>query len=66
MVPEFEPRIGSCAGSVEPAWDSLSLPLSAPALLVLSLSLSLSFKINKLKKNFKKGDVSSPSLTWAA
>ena len=32
---EFKPRVGLCVGSVEPAWDSLSL------------SLSLSFKINK-------------------
>ena len=27
-VREMEPPIGLCAGSVEPAWDSLSLPLS--------------------------------------
>ena len=26
-VHEFEPRIGLCADSVDPAWDSLSLPL---------------------------------------
>ena len=38
MVHEFEPHIELCTGSVEPAWDSLSL------------SLSLSLKINKLKK----------------
>ena len=39
MVCEFEPCIGVCAGSVEPAWDSLSSPsLSALLLLVLSLS----------------------------
>ena len=31
----FEPHVGLCADGVEPAWDSLSLPL----------------KINKLKKN---------------
>ena len=32
MVCEFEPHIELCAGSVEPAWDSvsLSLPLLAP------------------------------------
>ena len=27
-VHEFEPRIRLCADSAEPAWDSLSLPLS--------------------------------------
>ena len=39
MVREFESRVGLCADSAEPAWDSLSrsLPLSLP---VLSLSLS--------------------------
>ena len=37
-VCEFEPGIRFCTSSVEPAWDSLSLPLSAPPLLVLSLS----------------------------
>ena len=30
MVCEFEPHVGPCTDSVEPAWDSLSLPLSAP------------------------------------
>ena len=46
----MEPWVGLCTDIVEPAWDSLSLPLSlsAPHPLVLSLSL----KINKLlKKN---------------
>ena len=37
----FEPHIGLCADSVEPAWDSLSLPLSAPSLLTGSLSLKI-------------------------
>ena len=41
-VREFEPRIGLCADSMEPAWDSLSGPCL----------LSLSLKINKLKKIF--------------
>ena len=40
MVCEFKPRIGLCADSVKPAWDFLSLPLSAPPLPVLPLSLS--------------------------
>ena len=35
-VREFEPCMGLCADSVEPAWDSLS-----------PFSLSLSLKINK-------------------
>ena len=30
MVHEFEPCIGLCADSVEPAWDSFSLSLSLP------------------------------------
>ena len=46
MVGEFESHIRLCADGVEPAWDSLSPPLSLP----LPHSLSLSFKINKLKK----------------
>ena len=36
----FEPRVGLCADSVEPAWDSLSLPFSLPLLLSLSLSIN--------------------------
>ena len=38
---EMEPHMGLCADSVKPAWDSL--PLSAPALLLLTFPL----KINK-------------------
>ena len=43
-VREFKPHIRLCADRADPAWDSLSLPLSlsAPPLLVCSLSLSLS------------------------
>ena len=40
----LEPRVGLCADSVEPNWDSLSLSLS------LCPCLALSLKINKLKK----------------
>ena len=45
MVHEFEPCIRLCIDSVEPAWDSLSLPpsLYSPPPLILSVSL----KINK-------------------
>ena len=39
-VPEFKPRVGLCADSVEPAWDSLSPSLSLPTPLTLSWSLS--------------------------
>ena len=38
MVGEFEPRTGLHADTAEPAWDSLSLPLSAPPLLSVSFS----------------------------
>ena len=44
MVCGFEPCIGLCADSVEPAWDSLSPTLSAPPLLSLS----------KINKHFSK------------
>ena len=40
-VREFEPRLGLCPDSVEPAWDSLSAPP------LLSLSLSQNKLINK-------------------
>ena len=47
-VHEIKPCIRLCADSVEPAWDSLSPPLSVPPLLhSLSSSFSLSLKINK-------------------
>ena len=44
-VCEFEPHMGLCAGGSEPAWDSLSLPLSLP--LPYSFFLSLSFSLTK-------------------
>ena len=47
MVHEFEPHIGLCIDSAEPAWDSLSPALSFPAPSPLVLH---SLKINKLKK----------------
>ena len=40
----FEPRVGLCADSVEPALDSVSRFLSAPLPLALCLSLSLKSK----------------------
>ena len=39
-VREFEPGVGLCADSSEPAWDPLSFPLPAPPRLMLSLSLA--------------------------
>ena len=51
---EFEPHVGLCTDSTEPAWDSLSVSLSLgpspTCVLARSLSLSLSLKIYKLKK----------------
>ena len=38
-VREFEPRVRLCADGPEPAWDPLSLPLSAPPLLPFSLKI---------------------------
>ena len=40
MVGECEPCIRLYAGSAETGWDSPSLPLSAPPLLMLSFSQS--------------------------
>ena len=47
MVHEFKPHIGLYADSVEPAWYSLSLPVSLPLL----HSLSLLFFQTKLIKS---------------
>ena len=41
---EFETCDGLHNDSVEPAWDSLSLPLSAPPPLVRALSKEINFK----------------------
>ena len=50
LVRRFKHCMGFVGSSTaDPAWDSLSLPLSAPPQLVCSLSLSL--KINKHLKN---------------
>ena len=53
-VCEVEPHIGLCANT-EPAWDSvsLSLPLSAPPLLMVRMrTLSLSLKNKHLKNKY--------------
>ena len=50
-VCEFESHIGLCADSAQPAWDSLSLPLSPPSSLAHSLSLS---RLRKNRYVFKK------------
>ena len=39
-VCEFKAHLGLCADNAEPAWDSLSLPLSLPLPCSLCLSLS--------------------------
>ena len=59
VVREFESRVGLCPVSGEPAWDSLSPSLSAPAPFMLALSLALAHSLslkNKqtLKIYFKK------------
>ena len=36
----FKPHVELCADHVEPAWDSLSLPLTASPPLVLSLKIN--------------------------
>ena len=46
----IEPHVGLCAGSMEPAWDSLAPSVFAPPLLTRVLALSLFLKTNKLKK----------------
>ena len=46
-VHKFEPCVGLCADSAEPAWDSLSPFLSGTTQLMRSLSLPLSLKTNK-------------------
>ena len=50
-VHEFEPYLGLCANSAEPAWGSLSLSLLS---LPLPHLCSLSLKVNKLKFFFLK------------
>ena len=52
MVCGFQPCVRLCAGSLEPAWDSVSLSL-CPSLLALSLSLSLSLS-KEVNKYFSK------------
>ena len=43
----FEPPCGTCANSLEPAWDSLFFPFSLSLPCSCSLSLSLSLSQNK-------------------
>ena len=50
----MEPHVGLCTDSVEPAWDSVSSPLSAPLCLhAFSLSLRIKFKKLKYEKALK-------------
>ena len=50
----FEPCAGFCTDSAEPAWDSLSGPLSAPPPPTLALSLSQNKEVNFKKKRKKR------------
>ena len=47
-VPEIKPRVGLCADRVEPAWDSLSVPIPACAH-TPSLKNKYAFKKEKAK-----------------
>ena len=47
MVRGFKPRVGLCADSVEPAWDSLSPSFCTFPACARSLSLSLSLSLSK-------------------
>ena len=51
---EFEPRVGLCTDSMEPAWDSASPSLCLP--LSLSLSLSLSQKFIYFERERERGE----------
>ena len=61
MAYGFEPHIGLSVVSADPALDSVSLSLPLPCWFSLSFSLSLSsllfLKINKLKKRYKRGEI---------
>ena len=58
MARELEPRVGLCAGSTEPAGDSLSLPLSLCPSSAHSVSVSLSLPLPHLwKATTRKGYV---------
>ena len=46
-VPGIEPRVGLCADSEDPAWDSLSIRLSLPLPFSHARTHTLSLKINK-------------------
>ena len=67
LVCGMEPRVRLCAGSLEPAWDSLSPSFSAPP--CLSLFLSHTHKINKTflkpvkKKKKKKSNLRNPIMS---
>ena len=47
--PGFEPHIGLCADSREPAWDSLSPSVSAPPPLALTHTHTLSLSLSQNK-----------------
>ena len=66
MVCGFEPLVGLCIDSTEPAWDSPSPSLSAPSLLMTETQMSVSLGINLKKKrmHFQKlwgGEAACPN-----
>ena len=50
VVGEFKSSAGLCAGSVEPAWDSLSLSLSLSVSVSLCPSPALTLSLSKINK----------------
>ena len=61
-VCELEPGVRLCAGSMEPAWDSLSSSLSAPLPLVLSLKINTLKERKKASCKSKKKTTGEPDL----
>ena len=57
-----EPCFGLCTDSAEPAWDSLSLPLSAPPALKINLKINL--KTNQKNKEQTKNVKPLVKPTW--
>ena len=54
-VCKFEPHVGSCVDSAEPAWNSLSPSLSLPLLCLHTLPLNINKYMLKIFKKNKEG-----------